>query len=72
MAEKHDKELLARIESLLKTYQRFVKDGIGTPEEESLVYGLRGLVNLANMILRDRIAFAMEPWHTIGKNPKLT
>lgn len=72
MAEKHDKELLARIESLLKTYQRFVNDGIGTPEEESLVYGLRGLVNLANMILRDRIVFAMEPWHAIGDNPKLT
>lgn len=72
MAEKHDKELLSRIESLLKTYQRFVKDGEGTPEEESLVYGLRGLVNLANMILRNKIAFAMEPWHAIGEKPRLT
>jgi EAL domain-containing protein (putative c-di-GMP-specific phosphodiesterase class I) len=72
MAKKHDKELLARIESLLKNFQRFVKDGEGTPEEESLVYGLRGLVNLANMILRNRICFAMEPWHAIGEKPKLT
>ena len=72
MAEKHDKELLTYIENLLTVYRRFVKDGEGTPEEESLVYGLRGLVNLANMILRDKIAFAMEPWHAIGEKPKLS
>lgn len=72
MAEKHDKELLSRIESLLQTYRRFVKDGEGTDQEESLVYGLRGLVNLANMILRDKIAFTMEPWHAIGEKPRLT
>jgi len=72
MAEKHDKELLSRIESLLVVYRRFVKDGEDTPQEESLVYGLRGLVNLANMVLRDKIAFTMEPWHAIGEKPKLT
>ena len=72
MGEKHDKELLSRIETLLKAYRRFVKDGEGGPDEESLVYGLRGLVNLANMILRDQIAFAFEPWHTVSEKPQLT
>ncbi|MFK7839484.1 MAG: EAL domain-containing protein [Bdellovibrionales bacterium] len=72
MGEKHDKELLSRIESLLTVYRKFVKDGEGTPQEESLVYGLRGLVNVANMILRNKIMFAMEPWHAIGDRPKLS
>ncbi len=66
MAEKHDKELLSCIESLLVDYREFVKKSEGTEAEESLVYGLRGLVNLANMILRDKIAFTMEPWHLIS------
>ncbi|NCT40216.1 MAG: EAL domain-containing protein [Alphaproteobacteria bacterium] len=72
MAEKHDKELLSRIESLLTVYRRFVEDGEGTPQEESLVYGLRGLVNVANMILRNKIMFTMEPWHAIGPKPSLS
>lgn len=71
MAEQHDTQLLQLIENLLMRYRRFVKDAEGTPEEESLIYGLRGLVNLANMILRGKIVYAMEPWHVIGEDPQL-
>ncbi|MGB0720604.1 MAG: EAL domain-containing protein [Bdellovibrionales bacterium] len=60
-----DKDLLTRIEGLLKSYKRFVKDAEGSAEEEKLVYGLRGLVNLANMILRDQPIFGIEPWHVL-------
>lgn len=70
--KQYDKELLQWIETLLMSYRRFVKDAEDTPEEEKLVYGLRGLVNLANMILRDVPIFGIEPWHVIGKNPPMS
>jgi len=67
-----DKELLLWIEGLLTSYKSFVDDSVGTPEEESRVNGLRGLVNLANMILRDVPIFGLEPWHVIGKSAPLS
>ena len=67
-----DKELLSRIESLLTRYRRFVKDGEGTEQEETLVYGLRGLVNLANMVLRDVRVYGIEPWHVIADDVPLS
>ena len=69
--DKFDRALLLRIESLLQNYQYFVKDGEGSAQEEGLVYGLRCLVNLANMILRDVPIFGIEPWHVISNDAKL-
>ncbi len=72
MTEKHDKELLLRIERLISSYDWFVKQSEDTPHEQKLVYGLRGLVTLANMVLKGHTAFDVEPWHVIGKNAKLS
>lgn len=67
-----DKDLLSRIEGLLQAYRRYVRDGEGTAQEDRLVYGLRSLVNLANMILRDVPIFGVEPWHLLHDNVPLS
>ncbi|MGH1397854.1 MAG: EAL domain-containing protein [Alphaproteobacteria bacterium] len=66
--DQFDKELLLWVEGLLSAYKRFVHESEGTEKEESRVNGLRGLVNLANSVLRDVPIFGIEPWHVIGKS----
>lgn len=65
-----DKELLARIESLLVSYRQFLKDRDPEGRDEALVYGLRCLVNLAQMVLRGESIFGIEPWHAIAVNAR--
>lgn len=68
----HDKELLRRIEDLIKSFQTLVKDAENTPEEEAMVYGLRGLVCLANMVLKQQDVFGIEPWHVLTGSASLS
>lgn len=68
----YDKELLRRIENLIRAFQKHVQDAEGQPEEENLVYGLRVLVSLANMILRKEPVFGIEPWHILSSNVPLS
>ncbi len=65
--KKFDKDALRHIESLLTSYSRYVKDAEGQKDEAQLVYGLRCLVNMAQMILRGEQIFGLEPWHAIAK-----
>lgn len=67
-----EKDLLSRIEVLLDRYRRFVKEAENTPKEDALVYGLRGLVSLANMVMRGAALFGMEPWHVVAKSAPYT
>lgn len=71
-ADQNDKELLLRIESLIRNFQKHVKDCEESSEEESLVYGLRALVSLANMVIRREQIFAIEPWHLISAEAPLS
>lgn len=68
----YDKELLGRIENLIKSFQGHIKDSEGTESEAGLVYGLRGLVNLANMILKKQDVFGIEPWHVLSARAPLS
>jgi EAL domain-containing protein (putative c-di-GMP-specific phosphodiesterase class I) len=68
----HDKELLRRIENLITSFQGAVKDAEDTPQEEPMVNALRGLVNLANMVLRQQDVFGIEPWHIISYSAPLS
>ena len=68
----YDHDLLRRIEELITSFQRHVKDAQGSPEEGQMVYGLRVLAGLANMILRQEDVFGIEPWHIIAKDAPLS
>lgn len=69
---KHDTLLLLRIENLIQSFQKKVKDAEGQANEDELVYGLRALVALANMILHNEDIFGIEPWHVVVKNAPLS
>ena len=62
----YDTELLRRIENLIRSFQKHVRDAEGTESEEQMVYGLRTLVALANMVLHKQDVFGIEPWHIIS------
>lgn len=64
-AHNYDTELLRRIEDLIRSFQGQVKDAQGSEKEEGMVYGLRALVSLANMVLRKQDVFGIEPWHIV-------
>ncbi len=68
----YDMELLSRIEDLIRSFQAQVKDAEGSPREEPMVYGLRVLVSLANMVLQKRDVFGIEPWHIISTQAPLS
>jgi len=68
----HDVELLRRIEALIESFQKQVRDGEGSDREESLVYGLRTLVALANMVLQQQDVFGIEPWHIVSAHAPLS
>lgn len=68
----HNKEILRRIENLIVSFQELVADAEGRKEEESLLYGLRALVCLANMIMQGRSVFGVEPWHAISSEKRLS
>jgi EAL domain-containing protein (putative c-di-GMP-specific phosphodiesterase class I) len=68
----HDTELLRRIENLIRAFQSLVRESVGSGYEESVVYGLRALVSLANMVLRGDEVFCIEPWHVIGDTAPLS
>ncbi|MBX2834424.1 MAG: EAL domain-containing protein [Micavibrio sp.] len=69
--DRYDTELLRRIENLIRSFQRNVKDSEGKPNEASLIYGLRALVTLANMVLSKDEIFGIEPWHILSDNAPL-
>ncbi|MCB1651744.1 MAG: EAL domain-containing protein [Alphaproteobacteria bacterium] len=66
-----DKDLLLRIENMIRSFQKIVKDAEGQENEEALVYGLRAIVYLASMILHKRDIFDIEPWHVISAHAPL-
>ncbi|MCB9983858.1 MAG: EAL domain-containing protein [Rhodospirillales bacterium] len=68
----YDTELLSRIEELIRGFQAQVSDAHGTAREGSMVYGLRVLVALANMVLHKQDVFGIEPWHAIAENAPLS
>lgn len=68
----HDKELLRRIEELITGFQRHVQDAQGSAQEADLVYALRVLAALANMILQQEDVFGIEPWHVISDDAPLS
>lgn len=68
----YDKELLSRIENLIRSFQAQVRDSEGTSAEASMVLGLRGLVNLANMVLKQQDVFGIEPWHILSSRAPLS
>ncbi|MAF97471.1 MAG: hypothetical protein CMH26_02420 [Micavibrio sp.] len=68
----YDIELLRRIEGLIRSFQGLVKDSHGQENEVELVYGLRVLVSLANMVLRNEDIFTIEPWHIISADAPLS
>jgi EAL domain-containing protein (putative c-di-GMP-specific phosphodiesterase class I) len=68
----YDVELLRRIEDLIRSFQRQAKDAAGSKKEDGLVYGLRVLVALANMVLQKHDVFAIEPWHIISPQAPLS
>ena len=70
--KEHDKALLKRIENLIQAFQKHVKDSEGQPHEEQVVYGLRALVSLANMIIQQQDVFGIEPWHIISPDAPLS
>lgn len=70
--KEYDKALLRRIENLIYAFQKHVKDAENQPHEEQAVYGLRVLVSLANMILRQEDVFGIEPWHIISTDAPLS
>ncbi len=74
--DKHDIELLRRIENLIRSFQCLVRDvegrGDDKAREASLVYGLRALVSLANMVLRGDGIFGIEPWHIVSNDAPLS
>ncbi len=75
VSDKHseyDTELLRRIEDLIRSFQGQVKDAEGSDREESMVYGLRVLVALANMVLQKEDVFGIEPWHIISAHASLS
>lgn len=68
----YDKDLLRRIEDLIRSFQFHVKDAEGGENEDQMVYGLRALVALANMILKKEDVFGIEPWHLISQHAPLS
>ena len=68
----YDTELLARIEDLIRGFQAQVRDAQGSACEGAMVYGLRVLVALANMVLQKRDMFEIEPWHIISAHAPLS
>ena len=68
----YDTELLRRIEELIRSFQRHVKDAEGAESEPDMVYGLRVLVSLANMVLEQKDVFGIEPWHIISADAPLS
>jgi len=72
IVEEYDIELLRRIENLITEFQRQVKECEGGAREEALVYGLRVLVSLANMVLHKRDVFGVEPWHCVSDDVPLS
>lgn len=68
--KRFDKELLTRVESLLISYRQFIKDQDPEGRDEKLVYGLRCLVNMAQMVMRGEGIFGVEPWHVIADGAK--
>ena len=71
-SSEYDTELLRRIEDLIRSFQRQVSDAEGSDREDSMVYGLRVLVSLANMVLRCENVFGVEPWHIISPHAPLS
>ncbi len=71
MTAKPDKELLGQIERLITQFQPLVKEAEGSKAEESFVYGLRALVCLAGMILREDDVFGIEAWHSLSSETTL-
>lgn len=69
---RYEKEILRRVEGLITVFQSLVADAEGRKEEESLVYGLRALVCLANMIMRRQEIFGVETWHAISGSAPLS
>ena len=72
ISDPYDKELLKRIEDLIRSFQRHVADAQGAENEDELVYALRVLVSLANMVLQKRDVFVIEPWHIISQYAPLS
>lgn len=68
----HDIELLRRIETLIQSYSRHIKEVQDRKTEEELTYGLRVLASLANMIMRREEVFGIEPWHMISSEAPLS
>lgn len=68
----YDRELLRRIENLIRSFQRLVSDAQGQENEASLVYGLRAIVSLANMVLQRQDVFGIEPWHAVSVHAPLS
>lgn len=71
-SSEYDTELLRRIEELITRFQKHVGDAHGTPQEAEMIYGLRVLASLANMILRKEDVFGIEPWHVISQEAPLS
>lgn len=70
--KKHEKDILRRIESLITSFQGLVADAPGREQEESLTYGLRTLVCLANTVIQQQDVFGVEPWHALSPGAPLS
>ncbi len=71
-SDDYDTELLRRVENLIRSFQQHVRDSEDTNKEEQIVYGLRTLVALANMVLHKQDVFGIEPWHIISPEAPLS
>lgn len=70
----HEKEVLQRVENLITDFQAHVRNAESEKnkkEEDTLVYGLRMIVALANMIINHEPIFTIEPWHSVSNDPPL-
>ena len=72
ISDPYDKELLRRIEDLIRSFQRHVADSHGADNEDQMVYALRVLVSLANMVLQKQDVFTIEPWHIVSQYAPLS
>ncbi|MEM7650649.1 MAG: EAL domain-containing protein [Pseudomonadota bacterium] len=68
----YDTELLRRIEELITSFQKQVRDAQGSDSEDQMIYGLRVLVALANMVLQKQDVFGIEPWHCLSDQAPLS
>lgn len=67
----HEREVLQRVENLITDFQAHVRAAENHKDEDLLVYGLRMIVSLANMIINQEPLFTIEPWHSVSADPPL-